>query len=61
MKNLIRNAIGSTVIASALGLSALGLASTSNAAPAPAPDWYRVHCNVFMDGLYVYSYPGPCR
>jgi hypothetical protein len=60
IRSLVRNAVGSSLIASALGLSALGLAGGANAAPVHDIPQH-VHCNVFINGWYAYSYPGHCR
>jgi hypothetical protein len=52
IRTLVRTAVGSTLVAGALGLSAIGFSSMANAAPAqgpgaaPAPQavcWYTYH------------------
>jgi hypothetical protein len=52
IRTIVRTAVGSTIVASALGLSAFGLAGTANAAPAQSPQaaaapqaicWYTYH------------------
>jgi hypothetical protein len=52
IRTIVRTATGSTLVASALGLAALGFSSAANAAPAQAPQagpapqdicWYTYH------------------
>jgi hypothetical protein len=60
IRTLVRTAVGSTLIAGALGASAVGLAEAANAAPtnnAPAA----VYCQVYRNGVPVYWYWGACR
>jgi hypothetical protein len=60
IRTIARNAAGTAVLASGLGLAAFGLAGTANAAPVNhAPE--RVFCQVYYNGVPVYWYWGPCR
>jgi hypothetical protein len=60
INTLVRTAVGSTLIAGALGASAIGLSTVANAAPVHnAPD--AVYCQVYRNGVPAYWYWGPCR
>jgi hypothetical protein len=60
IRSIVRNATGTALLASSLGLAAFGLAGTASAAPINnAPQ--AVYCQVYHNGIPVYWYWGPCR